>query len=520
MIKEPIKTSTLASPARLLVNSSWNLLGFSFSLASQLAIIPIVVNSIGLKAFGEASLVMAIASPMLVVGTVTGQAVITRLSARLSSDGDTKSDAIIVISLAYCLLASTIAALAIAIFAPLAASRLFGEIASSNDYVNAFLIFSISMVARQLITIFQSISSAKFEFRKLPRYMAASAIADLTAVLLCTSYAPTALGYLIGLTCGSVVTLALWSLSLRHLSFRHSTTLWATEWRALTDFAKWQGLSSLLAILAHHADKLMLGIVGSAVHVGSFNVANRLQEAGYICLIKGSEVLLPQFSRLDGMSEIERGRNFLTSSLVVNTLGTAAMTPMIPLAHEALLLWVGPSSAENTGFLLQILMIGSIVGLCGITFNYYALGTGEHRLSAQISIGHTLGSIVLTIVLFMILGPLAAGIGMIISGILRMIVQISICRYVLFPYSSLLDFIPPIALPQIVGLSFGIYLNLFDAITAGTWVSFATVYIATSTITCLLIVAASLMFTGSRRIVSERVMYAWHAMTKRGSQSA
>ena len=81
-----------ATSRRLVSNSKWNLAAFACGLAAQFITVPFVIRWIGLGEFGRAGLVLAVWAPLMLVGTVLGQATTREMSARLGA-GKTQSAA-------------------------------------------------------------------------------------------------------------------------------------------------------------------------------------------------------------------------------------------------------------------------------------------------------------------------------------------------------------------------------------------------------------------------------------------
>ena len=64
---------------RLVKNSVWNMVALFATICVHFVTVPVVISRIGLPQFGIAGLVLAVWAPLLLIGTVVGQAVTREL---------------------------------------------------------------------------------------------------------------------------------------------------------------------------------------------------------------------------------------------------------------------------------------------------------------------------------------------------------------------------------------------------------------------------------------------------------
>ena len=500
-----------AAPAvpgtRLLSNSRWNLIAFAFALAAQFVTLPFVIRWIGLPAFGQAGLVLAIWAPLMLVGVVLGQAT-TRQVSMLGADADIgAASRVLASALWLCLAACALGGAALAAAGPLLLSALASEARPRAVLQLDFLVAGAGWAAQQIALVLQGATIARQDYRTVAQVAAFSSAATVALTLAFTSAAPTVEGYLCGVAASFVATMLAW-LWVGRRGGRAPLALprWhRSEALGLLHFGKWQSLAQLAGAFGNQIDRYALGVLAPAAVIGQYNAANRLQEAAYMGVMKGGEILFPHFGATSGAALAERQSFFVTSSWVVATLSVVFLAPLVPLSHSLLLLWAGAETADGGALLLRTLVLGGIVGCGSNVFSYYAMGVGENAPLAWLSVLYSLLTIVATVVLMRAFGPYAAGAGLLVASFGRVGAALWLTRRRFFPALPWSDLFISSVLPLAVGSTLALALH---ATTAGEFTSWASVvagYVAVAAAVFLATLALTLPWRSGRAIVGRVV---------------
>ncbi len=473
----------------ILKNSLWNITALSFTLIVNFITIPFVIKSIGLSEFGNAGLFIALGSPLLIIGTVIGQSAIRIMSSKLALGDKLGAKSASVAAFYLCILLSLIGAVVFVTFFPV----IFHSISSSSFDSQEFYIIAIAIYAQQLVIVFQSISIAHQNFKMIAAFTAGSAVITVVAIFSMVFWYPTAVGYLYGVALGFIGTMFLWWYGVIKLygSLRYHCKTEAHG--ELLRFGYWQFISQFAGSVANQIDRYVLASHSSIAILGQFNVANRLQEAVFICAIKATEVLFPYFGSIS-QSDIRQQANFyLSISWVAMTFYATVMVPLIALSEPILYFWVGEEVANGCSVLLCTLVIGGLIGAGTNVYANFAMGTGRNRSLTWLTLMYSLLVIIITVTAISYFGPYAAGVGIVIASIVRIGLTFFILCKDSFKFVTASQLISSNLMPLLVGL-----------LVAGTWWSFSDIqitnwffliltYILISFLTCTSIVLTSLL---------------------------
>lgn len=503
-MKEPQAASPAEPRHSLVQNSRWNLIAFACGLAANFITIPFVVRWTSLESFGQAGLVLAVCAPLMLIGTVLGQALVREMSSRLGACEPEAAQRTIDAALRLCLLASVPGWAALVLAGPWIMSLLTGEHAAAASLLPAFLVAATGWFAQQMSLVLQGICAARQDFRVIARVAVFSAAASIALTLAITWAVPTTAGYLCGVAAGFIALLAAWVVVLRR-DLSPSGILRgerAAETSALLHFGKWQGLAQLAGAFGNQIDRYALGALAPVAVVGQYNVANRLQEAAYIGVVKAGEVLFPRFGSLSSSSTEKRCEFFQVSSWVMGTFSAALLAPLVPLAGAVLLLWVGAQAADGGAQLLGTLVLGGIVGSASNVFVYYAMGIGRNAPVALISVVYSVLTVVFTIVLIKSLGPLAAGAGLLVASVVRVAFALLITRRSFFPQLGWGELIVSTVVPVAAGVGVALAARGAGVGQAVGWVQLLALYAALGVAVVGLSIAATAISANGRKILS------------------
>ena len=250
--------------------------------------------------------------------------------------------------------------------------------------------------------------------------------------------------------------------------------------KTLMRFGKWQGIAQLAGVLGNQIDRYALGAMTPVAVVGQYSVANRLQEAAYIGVIKAGEVLFPRFGSMASLAVAERQEFFQLASWVVGTLSAAMLVPLAILATSVLSLWVGPQAASGADHMLFVLVLGGVIGSASNVFTYYAMGIGRNISVAGISVLFSALTVLMTVALIAVFGAEAAGMGLLLASIARVMASMVLTRRLFFTGLGWGELLVSTALPVLVGSGAALGAQSLVRLHANGWVELALFYAALS----------------------------------------
>lgn len=494
------------SAGGVLSNSRWNLIAFGAGLAAQFVTVPFVVRWIGLDAFGAAAVVLAICAPMSLVGTVLGQALIRELSSR----ADTALPPVSIMAftsaaMRWCVLACAVGWGILATLGPIIARPLISDAATASTLWPALLIGATGAVAQQIGLVLQGVSASQQDYRTIARVTLWTALTNCALTLGITWLWPSALGYLAGVSAGFALIALVWYQRWR------SAVSWPEvfsrgvrqEGSALLQFSRWQGLAQLSGVLGNQIDRYALGAMAPVSVVGQYAVANRLQEAAYIGVIKAGEVLFPRFGTMASHSIADQLAFFQLASWALGTISASLLVPLAVLSNGVLTLWVGADVARGADQMLFVLVLGGVVGSASNVFTYYAMGMGRNKPVAGVSMLYSVLTVVSTIVLISAFGSAAAGTGLLLASVVRVAVSMVLTKRLFFtglPWSALLV---STALPVLVGCGVALACQHLLTLPSGGWMQLAFHYGTLSALVLLACVLATGTTSSGRHLIAQ-----------------
>lgn len=410
--------------AKLLSNSNWNFAAFAIAVLANFLTLPVVVHRIGIAQFGESGLVIAILAPLMLVGTVIGQACVRHIAPMLAEERLDEARKVFASALALCLAGCLLVFLVLGVGGSFMLSHFMeGGSAEMRDLRLICLVATAGWAAQQFFTIFLAVIAATQRYRLLALLNIVSALGSTACLLLLTWLQPTALGFLLGTALGFFVTLTLSVAQTRRCAPKlfPLTRPDRVSLGLVLSFGRWQAPAQLAGALAQQTDRYLLGSTTALAIVGQLNVATRLQEVVYMGVLKISEVLFPHFSASAARPPEEQAPVYFASTWLINALAAAALAPLIPLADALVTLWVGRDAAGAAGPILRTLATAGIIGSGMNVFSHFALGHGHTRFIAHMTLAHCVMVLVFSAVLILTLGPLAAGAGFLVANAIRLV---------------------------------------------------------------------------------------------------
>jgi len=377
------------SSTDLLGNSAWNAIAFVVAVALNLVVLPFVVFRLGVAAFGVAGLVTACVAPALAFSSALTLSTTRELAQRLGpSERDDARRFFATAAMLALVAGGAIAVLFGLAGAPLARLGFHLSGPSGDDLGLAFVLASAGWLCQCLSAVFLALFTARQDYRRVASISIISTVVATASMLLLIPRWPQASTFLGCQALGFATSLLLafgWS--------RHVIGDWlarpAIHRGALGKLVKlggWQFAAQGGALIAGQADRYLLGALLPPQFVGFYTIAQRLEEAMYIGVLKVGEILFPFFSTLQKEADDRKADLLFRSSWILNVLAASALGGLIPVAGPLLHLWTGAEVAAEAQTVLVILSIAGILGSSTNVFAFYLLAQGRSSSNALISL--------------------------------------------------------------------------------------------------------------------------------------
>jgi O-antigen/teichoic acid export membrane protein len=377
------------SPTDLLGNSAWNAIAFAVAVALNLVILPFVVFRLGVAAFGVAGLVTACVAPALAFSNALALSTTRELAQRLGPSERADARGFFATALMLALGAGGLIVIFFALAgAPLARLGFHLSGPAADDLRLAFVLASAGWLCQCLSVIFLALFTARQDYRRVASISIISTVVATSSMLLLIPRWPQASTFLGCQALGFATSLLLafgWS--------RRVVGDWlarpAIDREALGDLVKlggWQLAAQGGALIAAQADRYLLGALLQPQFVGFYTIAQRLEEAVYIGVLRVGEILFPFFSALQKEADDRKADLLFRSSWMLNVLAASALGGLIPIAGPLLHLWTGAEVAAEAQRVLVILSIAGILGSSSNVFAFYLLAQGRSSSNALISL--------------------------------------------------------------------------------------------------------------------------------------
>jgi O-antigen/teichoic acid export membrane protein len=154
----------------------------------------------------------------------------------------------------------------------------------------------------------------------------------------------------------------------------------------LVNLGGWQFAAQCGSLIAGQADRYLLGAFLVPQFVGYYTIAQRLEEAMYIGVLKIGEILFPFFSSVQKEPDDRIADLLFRACWVLNLLAAVVLGALIPVAGPLLYVWTGAEVAMETQGLLVVLAVAGILGCASNVFAYYLLANGRSRSYAMIAV--------------------------------------------------------------------------------------------------------------------------------------
>jgi O-antigen/teichoic acid export membrane protein len=419
------------SSFRLLGNSAWNAAAFLIGAGLNLLILPFVVFRLGIAAFGVAGLVTACVAPALAFSNSLALSTARELAQRLAPDE--REDARRLFATALLLaggIGGVIATILCLAGPPLAhiAFNLNGK--AADDLRLAFVFGAGGWLCQCLSAVFLALFTARQDYRRISSINMLSATISAAATVALIPLWPQASTFLgcqaLGFATGL---LAAFALSRRLVGgWLARPALHQGPLGDLVNLGAWQLVAQSGGLIAGQADRYLLGALLQPQYVGFYTIAQRLEEAVYIGILKIGEILFPFFSTLQKESSDRKADLLLRSSWILNVLAASVLGALIPVAGPLLHLWTGAEVAAEAQRVLVVLSIAGMLGCSANVFAFYLLASGRSRSNALISLVTAVFTLATSVVALPYFGWQAAGLSACVGMIAQMVTTITLLR--------------------------------------------------------------------------------------------
>lgn len=377
-----------SSSSRLLGNSAWNAAAFVVGAGLNLLVLPFVVYRLGVAAFGMAGLVTACVAPALIFSNALALSAAREFAQRLAADQRGEARRFFAAAMLLALAIGGLIVIILALAGPPLARLVFnfnGE--AARDLHLAFIFGAGGWLCQCVSAVFLSLFTSRQDYARISSINMLGTIVTALAVLVLIPGRPLASTFLACQASGFLAML----LAASALSRRFFSGWLAAPWfhrdpmSQLVRFGVWQVAAQGGGLIAGQADRYLLGALLPPQFVGFYVIAQRLEEAIYIGILKVGEILFPFFSVLQKEASDRKADLLFRSSWVLNLLAASALGGLIPVAEPLLRLWTGAEVATQAQQVLVVLSIAGILGCSVNVFAFYLLANGRSRANAVIA---------------------------------------------------------------------------------------------------------------------------------------
>ena len=235
---------------------------------------------------------------------------------------------------------------------------------SADDLGLAFVLASAGWLCQCLSAVFLALFTARQDYRRVASISIISTVVATASMLLFIPRWPQASTFLGCQALGFATSLLLafgWSRRVIG-DWLARPAIHRGAFGKLVKLGGWQLAAQGGALIAGQADRYLLGALLQPQFVGFYTIAQRLEEAMYIGVLKVGEILFPFFSTLQKEADDRKADLLFRSSWILNVLAASALGGLIPVAGPLLHLWTGAEVAAEAQHVLVILSIAGILG--------------------------------------------------------------------------------------------------------------------------------------------------------------
>jgi O-antigen/teichoic acid export membrane protein len=480
----------------VLGSSLWNFTAFLISAAVNLVTLPFVVAHLGITSFGIAGLVTACVAPSVVFGGTLIQMTTRELALTRAPDGHANATQLLGTALFLAGTGGLVIALALVALGPPFAKLIFNlQDVAEAELSASFLFAALAWASQLLAGLFFALFVARQNYRVSAVGTMTASIVTAVAIFSLVPIRPQPSTFLACQAAGFAASCLVAFVAAR-VSYRDWIPLPLIHGLALRQLFRtgsWQALAQLGGQISAQSDRYLLGAFLSPQSVGFYNVAQRLEEAVYIGILKLGETLFPFFSaRIAGDSQ-GLGDVFFRSCWFLNMIAASALGGLIPVAGDLLRVWTNAAVASEAELVLVILSIAGILGSAANVLTFFLLAAGKTRALALLSWSSTAVILLTAAIALPLFGWPAAG----WSTLMGMTTQLIIGTFLLGAHFKTDGMWARIAHSVLVPLGTAVLLALILRHLAGHialsgWLHILVAYAVSAGIICAAIVMVSI----------------------------
>lgn len=415
----------------MLANSTWNATAFLVNVGLNLLILPFVVRRLGVASFGTAGLVIASIAPALIFSSSLAMMATREFAQRLAPVARPVARQFFATALFLSLAVGVPLAVLFSLAGPFLAQRAFHLSGSlADDLLAGFSFSALGWLCQCIAGVFLALFTARQDYTRLALINIAGSVVSTLSMLILIPRWPLASTFLACQMAGFATNLLL-SVLLSWLLVAEWVALPALHLRSLASLlriGKWQALAQGGGLVAGQTDRYLLGAFLLPQNVGYYSIAQRLEEAIYIGVLKIGEILFPFFSSLQGEGDERVGDLFFRAAWVLNVVAVGVLGALIPVAGNVLHLWTGAEVAAEGQRVLIVLALAGILGSGTNVFTFYLLANGRTGTNAAISLVTALFTLVTSAVALPYVGWPAAGWSSCAGALAQMVVMTLLLR--------------------------------------------------------------------------------------------
>ncbi|WP_417535538.1 oligosaccharide flippase family protein [Methylophaga sp.] len=222
-----------------------------------------------------------------------------------------------------------------------------------------------------------------------------------------------------GLVAGGLVN-AFIKMFLSHVWIAKQTNRFQWEKEAassLFKFGRWILASTALTFFASQIDRILLGYLMGTSTLGIYSIAAMFKETAFKATqMLGSKVLFPSYSRLVRENDHQRLYIALRKTRLLMIAATWAATLLLITLGSQIIDWLYDSRYQDAVWMIQILPLGSFIGVLSMTYHNAYLAKGKSSYISTLLLYQLLIQIAVIIVGFNIAGTHGVVIGLALLG--------------------------------------------------------------------------------------------------------
>lgn len=371
---------------RLVGNSIWNVAAFVVGAALNLMILPFAVHRLGVPAFGVVSLVVACMAPASIFSSALSLSTSRELAHGLTQEHLADTRRLFATAMFLAFVVGVLLSLVFAFAGPPLARLAFNL--PGNDLGAAFAFGASGWLCQCLMSVPLALLIARQDYARVSAAAVLGTVVATVSMLVLLPARPVPSTFM---ACQAAGLMASFATALA-LAIRCSSGWMA--WpafhrgpiRRILHLSSWQVAAQGGALISAQADRYLLGIVLAPQFVGFYAVAQRLEEAVYIGILKVGEILFPFFSGLQNEADERKAELVFRSSWILNLLAASALGAIVPVAGPLLTMWAGPELASGARHVLMVLAVGGMLGCSVNVFSFFLLAQGRSKSTALISL--------------------------------------------------------------------------------------------------------------------------------------